>query len=453
MQTVKIFPDQVVGTVKPMHAVNNGPVSGRKTQKRSNFETFKEARIPYSRNHDASFCPTYGGENIVDVHAIFKNFDADPYDPASYDFTLTDLFLENILAAGTKIYYRLGSKIEHCIKKYGTLVPKDFQKWAVICEHIIKHYNEGWADGFHWNIEYWEIWNEPEGHPDGSNCMWLGTQEEYFALYRTAATHLKNCFGDKIKIGGFAATGFSALKYENSQRALQTGNTEGLTDREAIVLHRQTYYLAFLEMLKEHRPPIDFFSWHSYEPFDFNFIQQAYAEETLAEAGYSDIEIHLNEWNTHHSVKEMGTAGAAASSAAMMCAMQETKMTMMNFYDARITTSDYCGLFDSRFRCPMATYDAFLAFGTLYALGAQAEVKGLGEDLYATAATNGKDNAILLANIGEEREVSLNFCGKYFAYAITDDTRMKPASIDPAAFRMAKDTVIFFTTQELTIPQ
>ena len=91
METVKINPGQIVGAVKPMHAVNNGPISGRKTQKRSNFETFKEARIPYSRNHDASFCPTYGGENIVDVHAVFKNFDADPYDPApsSPTFTVT----------------------------------------------------------------------------------------------------------------------------------------------------------------------------------------------------------------------------------------------------------------------------------------------------------------------------------------------------------------------------
>ena len=57
----------------------------------------------------------------------------------------------------TKVFYRLGSKIEHNRKKYGTLVPKDPHKWAVICEHIIRHYNEGWADGFHLNMQYWEI--------------------------------------------------------------------------------------------------------------------------------------------------------------------------------------------------------------------------------------------------------------------------------------------------------
>ncbi len=26
--------------------------------------------------------------------------------------------------------------------------PKDFKKWAVICEHIIRHYDENWANGY-----------------------------------------------------------------------------------------------------------------------------------------------------------------------------------------------------------------------------------------------------------------------------------------------------------------
>ena len=181
MLTVQINANEIKGIIKPMHAVNNGPIIARKTQKRSNFETFKEARIPYSRNHDAAFCASYGGENIVDVHAIFKDFDKDPYDPESYDFMLTDIFLQNVLDAGTKIFYRLGSKIEHCIKKYGTVVPKDFQKWAVICEHIIKHYNHGWADGFYWNIEYWEIWNEPNLDSDDAENKrnWSGTAQQF----------------------------------------------------------------------------------------------------------------------------------------------------------------------------------------------------------------------------------------------------------------------------------
>jgi hypothetical protein len=149
----------------------------------------------------------------------------------------------------------------------------------------------------------------------------------------------------------------------------------------------------------------------------------------------------------------MGTAAAAASSAAMMCAMQDTKMSVMNFYDARLGLSNYCGLFDPRWRKPFVTYDAFLAFGALYALGTQAEAQGATDGLYVTAATDGKENAILLANIGETKEVSLNLSGKYYVYAALDDTRMKSVMLDPSSFKMEKDTVVFFSTKEIVIPE
>ena len=150
----KVFADftKETGKIKPMHAVNNGPVKAGESQIRENFNAWAECGIPYARNHDASINYGYGGEHIVDVWAIFPNPDADVNDPASYDFILTDEYTRTTLEAGTKIFYRLGNKIEHWVKKYGTLVPPDYKKWAQICEHIIMHYNEGWADGFNWNI-------------------------------------------------------------------------------------------------------------------------------------------------------------------------------------------------------------------------------------------------------------------------------------------------------------
>ena len=81
------------------------------------------------------------------------------------------------------------------IRAYHIHPPKDFGKWARICEHIIRHYNEGWANGFHFGIVYWEIWNEPDNGLPGENQMWTGTDEEYFALYDVTAKHLKKCFG------------------------------------------------------------------------------------------------------------------------------------------------------------------------------------------------------------------------------------------------------------------
>ena len=69
----------------------------------------------------------------------------------------------------------LGNRIEHESKRYGSIPPKDPAKWARICEHIIRHMNEGWAGGHHYGIEYWEIWNEPDVNPQ----CWDGPVEEF----------------------------------------------------------------------------------------------------------------------------------------------------------------------------------------------------------------------------------------------------------------------------------
>ena len=90
MSTVKINFNNIVGKIKNMHAVNNGPIVAGSDQTKGNHLYYKAAGIPYARNHDASFHASYGGEHSVDIHAIFPNFDADVNDPASYDFPCTD---------------------------------------------------------------------------------------------------------------------------------------------------------------------------------------------------------------------------------------------------------------------------------------------------------------------------------------------------------------------------
>ena len=127
MSRITVNFDRITGPIKPMHAVNNGPSKARSDQSRGNMDAWIEAGIPYARNHDAAFTADYGGEHTVDVGNIFPDFDADVNDPASYDFLLTDLYCQTIQDGGTKVFYRLGNKIEHWAKKYGTLPPKDFR--------------------------------------------------------------------------------------------------------------------------------------------------------------------------------------------------------------------------------------------------------------------------------------------------------------------------------------
>ena len=148
-----------VGAMKPLHGVNNSP-----NRLKGALPEFAVAGIPYARLHDT--CGPFGGAHYVDVPNVFPDFDADENDPKSYDFAFTDAYLKPIVASGCKPFYRLGVTIENSagLKAYNVYPPKDFAKWARICEHIIRHYNEGWAKGFRWGIEYWEIWNEPESN-------------------------------------------------------------------------------------------------------------------------------------------------------------------------------------------------------------------------------------------------------------------------------------------------
>ena len=63
--------------------------------------------------------------------------------------------------------------------------------------NVIKHYNSGWANGYHYNIKYWEIWNEPDGRRD----FWTGTPEQYYKLYEITAKAIKN-YDPNVKVGG-----------------------------------------------------------------------------------------------------------------------------------------------------------------------------------------------------------------------------------------------------------
>lgn len=376
-----VLSNEVIGPVKPMHAVNNGPTVARADQTRGNFDTFKAAKIPFARNHDAAHCSAYGGPHVVDVNCIFTNFDADENDPASYDFVLTDLYLENTINAGTQIFYRLGASIEHWVKKYNTLPPKDFNKWARICEHIIAHYNEGWADGFRWNIEYWEIWNEPDLDPDDSpnKRCWGGTEAQFHELYRIAARHLKNRF-PTLKIGGPAIAGNMAW----GER--------------------------FIKAMAKDNVPMDFFSWHRYTVDPWQIAErQERVRKMLDENGYTETESILNEYNYVrgwgadwiYSLQQMMGLKGAAFTAGCFCTGQNSGLDMLMYYDARVGCG-MNGMFDIVTLRPAKGYYVFTAFSELYELKDQVACTCDDPQVYVTAAGNGKEARILVSNYKED---------------------------------------------------
>ena len=374
MKTVSVNFANSTGKVKPMHAVNNGPVyKFAEDQRITNLPAFIEAGIPYARNHDASFCATYGGNHTVDVNFIFPDFDADPYDPASYDFIWTDDYVRATEAAGTKTFYRLGSRIEHGPKKYNTLPPKDFHKWAVICEHIIRHYTEGWADGFRYDMEYWEIWNEPDLDADDAadKRCWGGTEKQFFELYDVAARHLKEKF-PHLKIGGPAL----ASHLDWAERFLAQLNA-----------------------------PLDFFSWHVYAWKVEKVVDRLLnVRRLLDKYGFTETESILNEWNYVkgwtgdewlYSLRTEKNLKGAAFIGAVMCSCQKLPLDMLMYYDARPCGMN--GMFSTDFVCDkLKGYYPFYMFNTLYKLGTEVESTGA-DDVYVCAARNENDAAVMLS--------------------------------------------------------
>lgn len=414
------------GKIKPMHAVNNAPILGTDDKM---FHYMSEAGFPFSRLHDTG--GAYGNSTFVDIANIFRDFDADENDPKSYDFVFTDWLLNKINSQNTKIFYRLGATIENdqFLKAYNIFPPKDHLKWAKICEKIIAHYNEGWADGYELGIEYWEIWGEPDNFPDiEDNCLWKGTFEEYEELYKVTAVHLKNRFPN-LKIGGYGSCGFYNLFIDSyTCDAKSTSRTEYFIE----CFHK------FMNFVKENELPLDFFSWHSYSDVKKNVAYEKYVHENLAKYGYTETESILNEWNA--GISKRGTLEDSSRVAEMFLEMQNTTVDMLMYYDGQVH-GDYQGLYNPLTYKPFKTFYSFKAYNELYKLGKSAAVTDIPENISAQAATDGKKCALMFTNSSAETTVKIDadFGEKCYVYRINDKSDLELSAEENATDKVDID--------------
>ncbi|MGA2866629.1 MAG: hypothetical protein ABSF95_19310 [Verrucomicrobiota bacterium] len=369
-----------VGRIKPLHGVCNGPFAYGENAKLEGYHA--EAGFPYARLHDVHWpCP-----DAVDVSTIFPLFTADADDPKNYSFAKTDDYLAAIVRNKSRIIYRLGESIEPWTH-YHNHPPEDFQKWARVCVNIIRHYNEGWAKGFHHDIKYWEIWNEPEISP-----MWTGTRQQYFELYETAAKAVK-AHDPSLKVGGPAAT------HINSELVRP-----------------------FLAWCRDRRLPLDFLSWHAYYGVPESLARDAAtARRLLDEYGFQTTESHLNEWRylttwaglRPSEPKEYATvpewfarscrAEGAAFCATVLIRLQDSPVDVVCFYTADTSAWSMFG----QFGIPTRVFYAFKAFNQLAVLPDRVACEGSpGQGIVGCAglAADKKRAAVLAANFKGERK-------------------------------------------------
>ena len=375
-----------LGKFKPVNGVNGGPFNyGNQSIPLAGYHA--EAGFPFIRLHDAN----WPHPDAVDINTIFPVFDADPDDPKNYNFEKTDDYIAPIIKNKSEIIYRLGVSIEHKTH-YFIEPPKDYPKWAKICINIIRHYNDGWSNGFHYNIKYWEIWNEPEG-----KAMWSGTLEQYFRLYETVAKAIK-AYSPLLKVGGPASTGVQSVLMK-----------------------------PFLGYCRDHSLPLDFFSWHLYTEHPGDFIRNAkIARAMLDEYGFRNTENFLDEWHyipswtrlspkdsTDTTVREqfaktVGYEGAAFAASVLML-LQNSPIDVANFYCA-----DYSpwSMFDA-FGVPSKVYFVFKAFGQLSKMSNSVPCKKLSEDstvvILAGISENRKTAGFLISNTSKDKSYTIAF--------------------------------------------
>ena len=410
---ISIDLNKITGEIKRMNGTGQAPMGGGIGYNAyNNFFYLSDVCVPYVRLHDVG--GPYGGNRYVDIPNIFRDFDADESDPENYDFAFTDAYISALIKNGLNPYYRLGVTIENHaeIKAYHIHPPKDYQKWARICEHIIAHYNEGWDDGFHYGIEYWEIWNESDDM-DGISRMWQGTPESYYRFYDVAAKYLKERFPN-IKIGGFASNGF--VRQDLAQQK-----------------YFRDYFYGFIKYIKEHNSPIDFFSWHSYNDPQTLIGEAKWVRKQLNEYGYSNIESHLNEWNPPSRNTRDAGSKHAADVAATMLGCQNTDVDMLMIYDARYDATHYSAFFG---HCPdgmtlTRAYYVFAAFSRLYKLKKQVKLECDTDGVYSVAASDGKRNALMISNIsGKNHKLEISGVNLSDArWSVIDESRLLSWSV------------------------
>ena len=369
------------GTIRHLNDVNGGPLCERGWVDLS--PSYKELGIKNVRLNDVAW--TF--DDALNINYVFPRFEADADQPDSYDFFQTDWYLKAIKALDINIIYGLSPTAEYPkLPPRHIDPPQDFEKWAKICVNVIKHYNSGWANGYHYNIKYWEIWNEPDGR-----SFWTGTPEQYYRLYEITAKAIKN-YDPNVKVGG------------------------------PVLASSIPFLEGFLEYCQNHHVPLDFVPWHMYstQPSAI-YLKAAKIRQLMNKYGYPSAESVLDEWSyfpgnwglmpfdakalvdpkyVDSIAQEVQGVSGAAFDASTLILLQDSTVDIANFYHG--ATIVMWGLFNEH-GVPKKTYYTFESFKSLLETPERVETGGSDQSGLAAIAGVSQDKnqaTVLISNYG-----------------------------------------------------
>jgi len=346
----------VTGQIRSLQGVNAGPQPQAGEADLTN--QYRAIGVDFVRTHD------YYGP--ADINTLFPVWSADPTLETSYHFTETDAVIWAIKAAGADVLFRLGYSWGTPAAPVTYIAPAEQAKWAEVAKHVVMHYNDGWANGFHYNIRYWEVWNEPD-----IRIFWTGTPQEYYTLYEATAQALKS-YDPTLKVGGPALAG------------------------------SWPFLRGFLNYVRDHTLPLDFISWHTYSTDPDNAYRQSLAIRDLAaEYSYPAAEVLLTEWN--HSVQpphdEYWNARGAAWTASVLTYLQDSPVTVSTRYRGNGGGVAF-GLFNQDGSFKKTAY-AYLAHRMLLATPQRLAATGADTSGYAVIAGKASDNQAITILISD----------------------------------------------------
>ena len=352
----------VTGRIKPLHGMCNGPLSPGTDL----GDLFTKMGVPCVRFADA------GGKQsglYVNVSSIFGDASADEYDPKNYRFAPTDTLLRAAAKSGARIVYRLGESDGG----FGYSLPQNPEKWTRVCVNIIRHYNDGWADGMQLGLRDFEIWAKPDTMQDVNNAA-------VFGFYEKVAHGIKS-YNPDLQVGGMGFADYGVMARE------------------------------FVKYCKKKQTPLDFVSICAYGTApDSALAGASKLSAYLQKSDMAHLPVYVSEWNCY---AEDGTWLSPADKqaryellhslpGAVFCASVLLKMQHIQgvesatYYDAQPELSPLCGICD-RFGNVSKPAHAFRAFDALYSQGDEAFCDVQGSGVQAVASIGYRSAAVMVA--------------------------------------------------------
>ncbi len=261
-----------------------------------------------------------------DMFVYFEDRKGNPI----YNWQYVDEVYDRMLQIGVRPFVELSffpkgiaaddGKVQMWYQNRITYDPQRLPKWRglvhAFTQHVVDRY--GIDEVLKW---YFEVWNEPNLNMTPKAGFFEGTRSDYFQIYKASAEAIK-AVDKRLRVGGPATSNFIADHRHDG---------EVLDNQKSVFYDQQhinkqqwkaVWMTEFLDFCAKEDLPVDFISCHAY-PTDYaldpvsgkgkdavRYVHSlhddlSYLQQCLAKSRYPKAEIHITEWSTSPSSRDV----------------------------------------------------------------------------------------------------------------------------------------------------